>query len=193
MIFTFVISSCSNKAQTDREFIISLIFNSQIGNEEHFGQSPPIPALAPNFEELKKYDKRVAEWKERMKKLNRKIIFLNKSEVNNYYKELTANYVEKYGFEKDFLNISTNWDKSNIKNQSEYEILNSSDFPNLKVDSIHVGILQISEIGFNKKKDKAVVYFDWLCGRNCGNGNLAVLNKQDSIWKIKEILNLWIL
>lgn len=212
-----IIFSCSKREQDDKEQILSLIFNNQIGQEEHFGQAPPISPLPPNFEDLEKYssieiakselkndewkkyfeeeenyESIVTEWEKRMKSLSRKIIFFNKSRVNEHHKEYAEKYVNEHGFDMEFLDNPTCWDKTDIKNLTNYEIINYSDFPDLKLDSIHVGILQISEIGFNKEKDKAILYYDWLCGGHCGNGNLAILKKEESIWKIEEILNLWI-
>lgn len=70
--------------------------------------------------------------------------------------------------------------------------MDRSDFPDLKLDSIYVGIFEISEVGFNQTKDKAVVYYEWFCGSLCGDGNLAILRKENGNWKIEEILNLWI-
>ncbi|MDG1435062.1 MAG: hypothetical protein P8Q41_13670 [Saprospiraceae bacterium] len=216
-IIILIILSCSSKGQNEKEQILSLVFNNQIGNEELFGQAPPISPLAPNFEELERfesieiakknlqsvewkeffkedesYEARVAAWKKRMKSLKRRIIFFNKSKMNKLHEELAKQYVNKYGFENDFLDTPTNWDKSDIQNVSEYKIVNYTDFPDLKLDSINVGILQFSEIGFNKEKNKAILYYDWLCGGHCGNGNLAILKKEKNTWKIEEILNLWV-
>lgn len=217
MFIFLIISTCSSEELSEREQIISLVFNNQIGDVEHFGLAPPVPALPSDFdtlnlfetdEEAKKvltskkwqeyfkeqsnYEEKVLRWKERMQILDRKIIFLNKSTVNEHHKQHAEEFLNGYGIKKDFLKAKTDWDKSDILNKSKYELVNWSDFPDLKLDSVHVGVFQISEVGFNEEKDKAIVYYEWFCGVHCGNGNLAILKKESGKWKIEEILNLWI-
>jgi len=218
LVFIFVlISACSNEEQSEREQIISLVFNSQIGDVEHFGSAPPVPALPPDFDTLNNYetseqakkvltskewqkyfkeqsnyDEKVSRWEQRMKGLDRKIIFSNESTVNEHHKQYAEEFLDGYGIGKNFLELKTDWDKTDIMNKSKYELVNRSDFPNLKLDSIHVGIFEISEIGFNQTKDIAVVYYEWFCGSLCGGGNLAILRKENGRWKIEETLNLWI-
>lgn len=217
MLSFFVISACSNEEQGEKEQIISLVFNSQIGDVEHFGSAPPVPALPPDFDTLNvfkteekakkvltskewqeyfkehsNYDEKVSTWKERMKSLDRKIIFFDESTVSEHHKQNAEEFLASYGFENDFLAAKTEWDKSDILNKSKYELVNWSDFPDLKLDSIHVGVFQISDVGFNQEKDNAIVYYEWFCGRHCGSGNLAILKKTHGRWKIEEILNLWV-
>ena len=214
-VIILMVLSCSNK-QNDQEQIISLVFNSQIGNQEYFGQVPPVPPLPPNFEDLQKhksievarqnlktdewknyfeeerrYDSRVVEWKMRMKSLDRKILLYNDINLSQYIIEKIAKFSNEYGIDIDFLTTTRKWDRSDIQNESEYEILNYSEFDEQKLDSLHVGRMGFSEVGFNKEMDKAILYFNWNCEHLCEGGNLVILKKENNIWEIKEILDLW--
>lgn len=51
-----LLSLCSRNERLDEVEILSLIYNTQIGNQEHFGSAPPVPPLSPDFDELKRYE-----------------------------------------------------------------------------------------------------------------------------------------
>ncbi len=44
------------------------------------------------------------------------------------------------------------------------------------------GVFQMSAVGFNKDKTRAVVYFGQLCGSLCGSWSFELLKKVDSKW-----------
>ncbi len=50
----------------------------------------------------------------------------------------------------------------------------------------------LSRVGFNNKKDLAVVYFVVTCGSRCGTGNLVLLSKGDRGWEIVKEHRLWV-
>jgi hypothetical protein len=208
--------SCSNGELRDRKAIISLVFNSQIGYDEHRGSSPPAPPVPPDFESLQKYktkedaklhlnskewveffkedelhESRVQKWEERVEKIDKKIIFLNKTKFTQS-KDFAGDWLEEYGFNDAFLDIPTTWEVSDIANESNYEIIEYSEFGSSKLDSIHVGVMSFSEVVFNPDKTEAAICFDWACGGECGFGNLAILKKVKNKWEIIEIIGLWI-
>ena len=211
-----VVVSCSNQ-QTDREQIISMVFNNTIGNEEHFGVAPPIPALPPDFDVLNSfkteseakqeltskewqdyfneqavYEGRVKKWERRMKRLSRKIILAGQWKISDAFKEDIIENIGDSKIDIEFLELETDWDKSDIQNSSKYEIINKSDLHTLKLDSIHVGILSISEIGYNNEMNEAIISYDWLCGSVCGAGVIVLLRKMKYSWEIKEVITLWV-
>ena len=217
--FLFVIitlSSCSEKNSRDEKEILSLIYNTQIGNHEHFGSPPPVPPLPPDFDKLNEfgskaeakqallsedwtayfaedslYESRVEAWKMKMRAVQRKILFNTATQISEYYKEMIK---ESLGprYDLRFLEVSKHWKVSDIDNQGNYEILGLHDFDEIKIDTIHVGIIQFSEIGFNQNRDSAILYIDWNCGSLCGGGHVFILQKERGNWKIVGSMNLWV-
>ena len=54
------------------------------------------------------------------------------------------------------------------------------------------GIMGLSRVGFNADTTKAVVYFENVCGKLCGNGYIAYLEKGWLGWKVERVAHLWI-
>jgi hypothetical protein len=54
-----------------------------------------------------------------------------------------------------------------------------------------VGVIAISRLLFNDKFDKAIVYYEFNCGRLCGHGQLIFTEKNNGTWKIIEYKRLW--
>ena len=217
--FLFVIislSSCFEKNSRDEMEILSLIYNTQIGNQEHFGSPPPVPPLPPDFDKLNDfvskaeakqallsedwtayfavdslYASRVEAWKIKMRAVPRKILFNTATQISEYYKEMIK---ESLGprYDLRFLEVSKNWKVSDIDNQGNYEILDLHNFDEIKIDTIHVGIIQFSNIGFNQNRDNAILYSDWNCGSLCGGGHFYILQKERGNWKIVGSMNLWV-
>jgi len=54
------------------------------------------------------------------------------------------------------------------------------------------GLISISKVGFNKEKNQAFVEVELtFCGL-CGSGDYVLLEKEQGIWKVKEIFNRWV-
>ena len=45
------------------------------------------------------------------------------------------------------------------------------------------GVFQMSAVGFNKDKTRAVLYFGQICGSLCGGWSFELLKKVDSKWQ----------
>ncbi|MEZ5038608.1 MAG: hypothetical protein R2828_01895 [Saprospiraceae bacterium] len=174
-------TACLPQPQTDQEEILSLVFNTQIGNKDHF------EAARPTFSSPSEME----AWENRMRRLNRKVVFFNQAKLNNFYKTKALEALKQVDVEKQFLDSLTNWDKSDIQNQSPYEIINYDEFEHGQLDSIHVGIMTFSAISLNNKADRGVLYFDWLCSRSCGYGNIVIVKKIEGKWIIEKILKAW--
>jgi hypothetical protein len=54
------------------------------------------------------------------------------------------------------------------------------------------GLLTLSEIIFNKKHNRALVSFSFVCGELCGYGNVLVLTKVGEKWKIYKTCEGWV-
>ena len=54
------------------------------------------------------------------------------------------------------------------------------------------GHIQISNVGFSKCRDQALVYFIHWCGTLCGTGHYILLNKKDKVWNVEAIAMIWI-
>jgi hypothetical protein len=53
-------------------------------------------------------------------------------------------------------------------------------------------IFYVSRVGFNDKRDLALVYFEINCGTRCAQGDLVLLSRGDRGWKIVKKYRLWI-
>lgn len=54
------------------------------------------------------------------------------------------------------------------------------------------GILNFSSIGYNNSKTQALLEMTRYCGSLCGYVDVVYLEKENGIWVIKSIINLWV-
>ena len=54
------------------------------------------------------------------------------------------------------------------------------------------GLISISKVGFNKEKNQAFVEVELTYCGLCGSGDYVLLQKEQGIWKVKEIFNRWV-
>lgn len=125
-----------------------------------------------------------------MRSLRRKILFNTETEISEHYRELIARSLGNTKYDLHFLEESKNWKLSDIENKGSYEILDLAEFGEIRLDTIHVGVVQFSDIGFSENRDTAILYYDWMCGSLCGGGNVIILQKSGDTWKIIESINL---
>ena len=73
-------------------------------------------------------------------------------------------------------------DKEQIENKKEL----FDSYPNW-----NGSILEFSNIGFNRKKDQAILYHGFKFGQGAGGGIYIVLKKKWKKWKIKKVIPSW--
>lgn len=56
----------------------------------------------------------------------------------------------------------------------------------------YVASIRFSDFKIYPRKDKAIFYFDFLCGSLCGSGELIFCTKEDGKWKIIERSTVWV-
>jgi len=71
------------------------------------------------------------------------------------------------------------------------------DVPQKQIDdaterAVKNGLLTLSEIIFNKKHNRALVSYSFVCGELCGYGNVLVLTKVGEKWKIYKTCEGWV-
>jgi hypothetical protein len=54
------------------------------------------------------------------------------------------------------------------------------------------GYIQLSNVGFNKSRDQALVYLVHWCGTTCGTGHYVLLSKKDKVWIVNQVAMIWI-
>jgi hypothetical protein len=54
------------------------------------------------------------------------------------------------------------------------------------------GVFTLSEIVFDKKHQRALVSYSFVCGSLCGNGNTLILTKARSSWKVSKTCSGWV-
>ena len=56
----------------------------------------------------------------------------------------------------------------------------------------YIASIRFSDFKINKNNDKAIFYFDFLCGNLCGSGEIIYCIKENGKWKIVERNMLWV-
>jgi len=54
------------------------------------------------------------------------------------------------------------------------------------------GYIWLSNVGFNKARDQALVYFVHWCGTLCGTGHYILLKRDEKGWQVETIGMIWI-
>ena len=54
------------------------------------------------------------------------------------------------------------------------------------------GFIAISQIGYNKTKDQALLLLEHHCGAKCGTGKFVALTKDNNNWEVKSNLTVWL-
>jgi hypothetical protein len=88
----------------------------------------------------------------------------------------------------DFKNIKLNG-KFKLKNINEFDKENIFE---RKYKFNFSGILRVSEIKFDKKRESGILDVGFTCGRLCGYGNKIFIKKVKNKWKIIKMQETWI-
>jgi hypothetical protein len=144
-------------------------------------------------------------------------IYTTEKEIDENIKFNLKRYSKKGANKKndyviDFLKKNKNKMKLN-KEKFNYKIpinlISIQEFENKAIDTVYEssfpsrekfskyypnspGFISVSQIGYNKKGNKAMLYIDRWCGGTCGEGNWIILEKRCNFWKIKQILWIWV-
>jgi len=54
------------------------------------------------------------------------------------------------------------------------------------------GVIGLSRVGFDRQGDQAMVFVEYACGGNCGEGFLVVLERGPRGWSVVELLKEWV-
>ena len=79
-----------------------------------------------------------------------------------------------------------------IENTGKYELVYLSKRNNLKKPFRLVSKIYFSQIVYNETVDKALFYYHFYCGGECGYASLVYLEKENDKWILKEQIGLWI-
>ncbi|MEM9676011.1 MAG: hypothetical protein AAF992_25700 [Bacteroidota bacterium] len=89
----------------------------------------------------------------------------------------------------------------NIKNENdlifrlgqagEYFLIPGKEFDKLSREGID-GVISISDLAFNKQRNRVVIYVAFLCGGECGYGQLYFFSKENQNWKVVGARGFWI-
>lgn len=55
-----------------------------------------------------------------------------------------------------------------------------------------IGVIGFSRIYFNGKGDKAILYYEFICGVKCASGEVVFIEKVHDQWKIKGQKQIWV-
>ncbi|KAF2328191.1 hypothetical protein [Flavobacterium daemonense] len=148
-----------------------LIFNK----EGHYVKTDSTKATSEEIQRLKKWKKEVAE----IKKDTSKVIIAFDPKIK------TDNAIEY------ILNFKS------IKLNGKFKLKNINEFPKenifeRKYNFNFSGILKISGIKFDKKRENGSLNVGYTCGGLCGYGNIIVIKKVKNKWKIIKMEETWI-
>lgn len=54
------------------------------------------------------------------------------------------------------------------------------------------GLIGLSRVGFNGKKNQALVLLERSCGPECADGQIVLLSKENNVWAVRQVLTLWV-
>jgi hypothetical protein len=110
------------------------------------------------------------------------------SETANDYK---ANNIEKFEI-KYKLSCAVKYEYSTMeeingvfKNEMGWAGLKKA-FPGL------IGYFAFSKVGFNKEKTEALIYTEFWCGNQCGEGAYWLLKRKNNNWFVEQKVGTWI-
>ncbi len=171
-----------------------LIFNK----EGHYVRTDSTKAT---LEEIK----RLNEWKQQVtdvKKDTSKVIIAFDSKILPYEEEYKKTVVED--FTKDtLLGINEGQTKEYILNfktiklNGKFKLKDISEFDRQNIFEKKYkfnfsGILTVSTIKFDKRKENGILQVGFICGRLCGYGNKVYIKKINKKWKIIKMEITWI-
>jgi hypothetical protein len=55
-----------------------------------------------------------------------------------------------------------------------------------------IGVVSLSKVFMNDKRDQGLLYYEFTCGGKCGMGEIVLVQYIKKWWTIKKVLNLWI-
>ncbi len=82
-------------------------------------------------------------------------------------------------------------DFSKVRQHHPYQITPASSYEQFTKDNF-IGIIALSRIVFNKSKTKACLYYSYICGGECGEGEIVFLEKSPNGWKHAYSTFLWV-
>jgi hypothetical protein len=108
------------------------------------------------------------------------------------FDQLLTQLVDSTLFKKGKLELSKLTQTGNyiIKDLGQLEKQNKEYWENTEYR--YMGSISFSDFKINQKKDKAIFYFDLICGSLCGSGEIIFCIKENGKWKIADRNMLWV-
>jgi hypothetical protein len=105
---------------------------------------------------------------------------------------LLTKLVDSTSFEKGKLELNklTQTGKYIIKDLGQLEKQNKEYWKSTEYR--YIASIRFSDFKLNKNNNKAIFYFDFLCGKLCGSGEIIFCIKENNKWKIVERNILWV-
>ena len=108
-------------------------------------------------------------------------------------------YIEAFNAMKNPSITSQPLDLSKIGKRGEFTLKYYSEFPEgfqiwerENYDFLFSGILEVSRIYFDRKRQFGLLYSSYVCGRLCGEGAIICIHKIDDKWVIDKKILLWV-
>lgn len=116
--------------------------------------------------------------------------------IENIEKQLSElSYIDALNAMTDSLIISRPLDLSKIESKNNIKLKYSSEFPKgFKIwergnyDFLFSGVLRMSRIYFDKKKQVGLFYSSYACGRLCGEEAIICIRKISDKWCVEKII-----
>ncbi len=217
-ILLFMLQSCQTDCTDDYEMkVLVEIFDDLV---EEMGaldgyKTPPPPLLSTSdsnnniydtIEYLREVDKVQANRKMKdtvlvIAVLDTLFSCINENLDIEYIKEQLTNqdYIEVLDTMRTTSIISQPLNISKIRKSERFTLKYYSEFPQgikiwerEKYDFLFSGVLEISRIYFDAKKQFGLLYSSYICGRLCGEGAIICIHKIKDKWVIEKKILLWV-
>lgn len=110
-----------------------------------------------------------------------------------------SGYIEAFNSMRDTSITNRSLDLSQIGERKEFILKYRSEFPegfNIwereNYDFLFLGVLEVSRIYFDKKRQFGLLYSSYVCGKLCGEGAIICIHKIDGKWIIEKNISLWV-
>ncbi len=113
---------------------------------------------------------------------------------SNIYKSITYNNRSRFKIDLNKLNLKSKSHKLSLegfRNKFLHSSINSGwnlfykDYPNSS------GYILFCRPGINVLNNKAILFFEFYCGSECGEGLYLLLEKENNNWKITKKKSIW--
>jgi len=191
--YTYAQSSTGNDLESERYLVYDAAINKMFaGNKVTFDTQSAMKQIVIRESTITDY----AFWetKENWQQVKYRLPALSDETIADYESRLknSTKLTRKFTLRPTYTLLSKGAYESvfgDDKSQNSTEIKWSEYY---KKYSGSEGYIWLSNVGYNKSRDQALLYFVHWCGIMCGTGHYILLDKKNDVWIVAGIGGMWI-